>query len=109
MDMTLRPNHVTISGLASNPRRSFLPFREGVISIFNFTQLARRKAKSPPPAPSEAAEINYWLNIWSEHNDDLQKLPDHHAVSATTDACCVVDRLNSCSPIAYRAQSLPIL
>jgi hypothetical protein len=100
---------MTISGLASNPRRSFLRFRDGGVHIFNSTQLALLKVNYSIRGTSEGLEDNYWICIQSKTHDDLQKLPNYHAVPAATDTCRVMDRINSCSPIAHCAQSIPIL
>ena len=55
----LDSSHVLTSGLALNPRRSFLPFRNSVIGIFNLTQLAFGIARLPIRAPSQGQKDKY--------------------------------------------------
>jgi hypothetical protein len=58
-------SHVLTSGLALNPRRSFLSFRDSVIGISNLTQLAFGIARSPIRAPSQEQKDKYWLGFRS--------------------------------------------
>lgn len=96
----IRRCHVTLSGLASDPRRSFLFLRVATSSIPTPQVLDNTKSLC------RVDSILYRISLLG-HND-LQKLPHEHAVTATAEASRDMDII-SCAPASPGAKPIAIL